>query len=133
MTLISPRRETPTMTAKFSLPLMGLVLMLVSLPCALASNLNFTYRGPAGFMNEADWDMFRAEAGKMLNSGEDGQTYRWTNNDTGTSGSFTPDQTKEQNGRPCRQVTVTLAAGPAQGSQVMTVCKQDDDTWTIVK
>ena len=121
------------MITRATLALLGLLLTTPYLPLASAANLNFTYRGPAGYMNEADWEMFRAEAAKMLNDGEDGVTYTWTNQDTGTSGSFTPEETTEENGQPCRIVTVTLEAGPAEGRQVMTVCKQPEGDWRIVR
>jgi len=132
MIIDSRRRDHATVTARSVLALVGLFVAL-AVPSAQAANLNFTYHGPAGYMNEPDWEMFRAEARTMLNSGEDDKTYRWTNEETGTSGSFTSHQTFEKDALPCRVVTVTLAAGPAQGSQVMTVCKQTDDTWKIVR
>jgi len=102
-------------------------------PIAQAANLGFTFRGPASNMNDSDWETFRAKAREVLENGEDNRTYRWTNDESGASGSFTRNRSFEENGAPCRIVTVTLAAGPSQGSQVMTVCKQPDDTWRIVR
>jgi len=120
------------MNTRFLLAWAG-VCLVFSASIAEASNIGFTFRGPASHMSEADWAMFRAEAREMLDSGKDDKTYHWANDDTGSSGSFTPNRSFEQDGLPCRLVTVTLAAGPAQGSQVMTVCRQPDDTWRIVR
>lgn len=102
-------------------------------PIAQAANVGFTFRGPAAHMNDSDWETFRAEAREVLENGEDNRTYQWTNSETGVSGTFTRNRSFEENGAPCRDITVTLAAGPSQGSQVMMVCKQTDDTWRIVR
>ena len=60
-------------------------LLLAAIPVAEASNLNFLNDTPMSYIKKADIDSMKRALLEVLNKKKDGETTRWTNENTGNS------------------------------------------------
>lgn len=72
-------------------------------------------------------------ANQAFESGRSGSTYRWSNPDSGHSGTITPQQVSSyQGGQPCRRYTQTVYVDGRAETVTGSACRNPDGTWTIV-
>ena len=119
----------------FSLARVGMLgfLLACAVPVAHALNYQFMHRSPLSYFTEEDLEIANARAVEMLDSGVDGETYEWRNEDTGNHGSYTIRKTFEKEGRRCRTVTVHDVGGPAEMTTTHTACVESNGEWMILK
>jgi surface antigen len=107
------------------------VLLLTALP---ASAFWAWMRGAAlSKFTDADLEIFRVEARRVLNEEPDGSRTDWTNPETGNGGSIKPLKTLTVDGQTCRQTAFrNVTASGIKGQVVYHLCHQDDDTWKFI-
>jgi surface antigen len=100
-----------------------------------AANLNFLRDTPISFMRTADRQALNAAAQKVLETGKDGESLRWSNAGTGNpvviDGTVTPHDTTKEGDRTCRRATLVANAKGQTQSWTPTVCKTGDGPWKI--
>lgn len=117
-----------------TLPLFMAVLLsaAVILPVE-GANLRWLDNSPARFFTDADWEMMAAKSDEVLNEGEDGREYGWSNPETGNSGTFVAQPAEDREGRSCRLLTIVNRARTASNSSQFTFCRQENGEWRIVR
>lgn len=84
-------------------------------------------------MDDRDRRAMQQSTQQALSSSPAGKTSRWSNPDTGSSGSVTPQPSyKDQNGRLCREYQETVNAKGKTQTGYRTACQQADGSWRIV-
>ena len=96
---------------------------------ASASNLKWLEYAPTSKFTQTDWDIAKNAAKKALNDADDGETISWKNDQSGNNGTLTPLNSREQNGKPCRDLKIHNNAGSLSGNASYTFCKQADGRW----
>lgn len=106
-------------------------LLLAALP---ASAFWAWMRGAAlNEFTDADRDMLKAEARRVLDEEPDGSRTDWTNAETGNGGSIKPLKTLTVNGQTCRQTAFRqVTTSGLKGQGVYHLCRQDDGTWLFI-
>lgn len=67
-----------------------------------------------------------------LENSRSGQTQRWTNPDSGNSGSVTPQEAyRTAEGQPCREYQETINVKGDTETAYRTACRQPDGTWVL--
>lgn len=97
------------------------------------ANLRWLDHSPARFFTDADWQMLSEKSDEVLNTGEDGQEYSWSNPESGSSGSFLAEPAEDRGGAQCRLMTIVTQAGTASNSSRFTFCRQENGEWKIVR
>lgn len=107
------------------------MLLLTALP---ASAFWAWMRGAAlSKFTDADLEIFRVEARRVLDEEADGSRTDWTNPETGNGGSIKPLKTMTVDGQTCRQTAFrNVTATGIRGQSVYHLCRQDDDTWKFI-
>jgi surface antigen len=87
------------------------------------------------WLTPKDKQQMSTTTNQALEQGKPGQTYSWTNPESGNSGGVTPTQTfRNQDGSTCRDFSSTVSSAQGQNANGAGVaCKQADGTWRIVK
>ncbi|HEY2019961.1 RT0821/Lpp0805 family surface protein [Paraburkholderia sp.] len=102
-----------------------------------AANLNFLKDTPITYMRDADRKALNAAGQNALETGKDGETFRWSNAGTGNpvviGGTVTPHDTTKQADRTCRRATLVATAKGQTQSWTPTVCKTGDGPWKILR
>ena len=84
----------------------------------------------------SDRGFIRRFAGR-LETGKDGESFRWSNAGTGNpvqiGGTVTPHDTTKEGERSCRRVTLVATAKGQQQSWTPTACKTGDAPWKILR
>jgi surface antigen len=116
------------------LPLFIAVLLsaAVILPVE-GANLQWLDHSPARFFTDADWQILSAKSDEVLNEGEDGREYSWSNPETGSSGSFMAEPAVERGGLNCRLLTIVTQARTASNTSQFTFCRQENGEWRIAR
>ena len=86
---------------------------------------------PISHMNEQDKKIAIERINSALDSGKDGETYRWENPATGASGSVTPKGSFTRDGARCRSADFSTTAGGRKNASTWKLCKVGDG-WKIV-
>lgn len=88
----------------------------------------------ANWMTEKDHAKLGQTTNAALESGQNGETYRWANEESGNRGTVTPTQTTTTaDGQTCRTFTQTATSAAGENaSDTGRACKQADGTWKIV-
>jgi hypothetical protein len=69
---------------------------------------------------------------KTLSEVSDGATYVWQRSNGRLSGSFRPIRTfRDATGRTCRDLAITLTAGPVTRSVTGPACRESDRSWSL--
>ena len=112
-----------------------LALMLPLLAAAPAGAINtfFMDKMPIGHMTAEDIDILTAAANSALESLPDGATAHWSNDKTGANGDLTPRTTYQEGGQRCRDMQVENAAGGFSNRIVVSMCKQPDGVWKLMR
>lgn len=70
---------------------------------------------------------------QALATNEAGNTSRWTNPDSGNSGTITPQhQFTDDDGRICREFQQTVSVADDTQTAYGTACRQPDGTWRVI-
>ena len=80
---------------------------------------------------EADIELLRAAGKDALDNYPDQSEIEWDNSDTGHSGSITVSNTRQIDGRTCRNVLLKNNAKTIQGTARYLLCQHEDDTWQV--
>jgi surface antigen len=89
----------------------------------------------AEWMTSKDKQQMSTTTNQALEQGKAGQTYSWTNPESGNKGNVTPAQSfRNQDGSTCRDFSSTVSSAQGQNANGAGVaCKNADGTWSIVK
>ena len=80
-----------------------------------------------------DIEYHNRTAQESLETQRTGSTEKWSNPDSGHSGTVTPTRTYyAADGKPCRDFTQTISVEGEMEEVKATACRQDDGTWQIV-
>ena len=119
-------------STKTPLFLVVLLSAAVTLPIE-GANLRWLDHSPARFFTDADWQLLSAKSDEVLNEGEDGQEYSWSNPETGSSGSFVAEPAEDRGELSCRLVTIVTQARTASNTSQFTFCRQENGEWKIAR
>ena len=97
------------------------------------ANLRWLDHSPARFFTDADWQLLSAKSDEVLNEGEDGREYGWSNPESGSSGSFMAQPAEDRGGLSCRLVTIVTQARTASNTSQFTFCRQENGEWKIAR
>lgn len=97
-----------------------------------AFNELFLARGPLGHLSKSDIAIARTEIAKALDTGEDGQTFTWTNPETKASGTVKPTKTFTKDGMRCRATDFATSAGGERGASTWNLCSTKDG-WKVAQ
>lgn len=109
----------------------------LALACILAQgsswavNLRWLDYSPVRFFNDRDWELARGAADDALDNGKDGATVSWENPETGHRGSLTPLDTRQRNGRTCRNLVIENHARGLSGRSEFLFCQQPGGDWKM--
>lgn len=99
---------------------------------AFAINELFLAKGPMGKLKKSDIAIARAEIGKALDAGKDGETYNWSNPETKASGTIRPTKTFTKDGMRCRATEFTTSAGGEKGASTWNLCNTKNG-WKVAQ
>lgn len=97
------------------------------------ANLRWLDHSPARFFTDTDWQILSAKSDEVLNEGEDGQEYSWSNPESGSSGSFMAEPVDDRGGLSCRLMTIVTQARSASNTSQFTFCRQENGEWKITR
>lgn len=121
------------MTNQNRIRLAGAALIAASFSSPVfAINELFLANGPLGHMTKSDISIARAEIGKALDTGKDGQTHTWSNPETKASGTIKPTKTFTKDGMRCRATEFTTSAGGERGASTWNLCSTKDG-WKVAQ
>jgi surface antigen len=100
---------------------------------ASGSNLGFLKDAPITRFRGADLEMFQSNLNTALEQNADGDTRRWENPDTGSSGEVVIVGSFAHDGERCRHVRISnRARGYAEAITDAVFCKQADGQWKML-
>jgi len=82
-------------------------------------------------LDRADQAYMQQSAQRSLETLPSNQTGTWVNPDSGNTGSLTPTQTYQSNGRYCREYRQTVVINGTEEEAYGTACRQPDGTWQV--
>ena len=84
-------------------------------------------------LSDDDRDQMRKTAQRSLSHDASGSTSRWSNPDTGVSGTITPQDTfTNSQGQQCREFHQSVSADGQTETGYATACRQSDGSWKVV-
>jgi surface antigen len=110
-----------------------LMLPLLAAVPAVAMNTYFMDKMPIGHMTSEDIDILLAAANSALDGLPDGATTHWSNDKTGAKGDLTLRATYQEGGQRCRDMQVENSAGGFSNRSVVSMCKQPDGAWKLMR
>jgi hypothetical protein len=113
------------MQRKIPALVLSATLAAIAIP-ASAFFTEFLDRSPMAYFTDKDREMLNAASRDALN-GADGVTTDWKNSETGHSGSVTPLNSYERDGRPCRAVKYHNEAEGYASDGIFEMCKAGDE------
>lgn len=132
--LLQPHRD-PIMRFKNIATAALLAFAAAGAPFAVqALDLTFLDQAPIRFFNDEDTKLMSDTTDKALDEAKDGEEVRWSNDQTGSSGTITPVRSFTRQGKDCRRLrVVNLASKATRGSATSNVdfCKVEG-TWKIL-
>ena len=82
---------------------------------------------------DADWEILKGEAQRVLDDEADGAIVDWHNPESGNGGSIRPLESFTYQGMRCRKTPFRHASADGlKGQGVYNLCRQDDGTWKFV-
>lgn len=85
-------------------------------------------------LDRADMNYYNAASQQALETAQPGQSFPWSNPQSGNSGSFTPrNYYQNSNGMYCREYSQNISVGGQISQGYGTACRQPDGTWQILK
>lgn len=97
-----------------------------------AGNLDFLKDAPITRFKGADLQIFQSNLNDALQQNADGDTHRWENPATGSSGEIELIKSFTRDGKHCRQVRITNRAhGYAEAKTDSAFCQEADGQWKI--
>lgn len=85
-------------------------------------------------LDERDRSYMQSSTQKALATAPAGQTSRWSNPDSGNSGTITPQRNFTNNqGQTCREFQQSITVSGQTETGYGTACRQPDGTWRVVK
>ena len=120
--ILSPmRRLTPAVLA-----------LVLALPVTVsAQNVGFLNDGPMAYMTSEDMKLLQQNYVDALEKLPDGATRTWHNAKTGHTGTASPLNSFDRDGKKCRLVEFANTAGGLSGQSKFTFCRQPDGEWKI--
>jgi surface antigen len=103
---------------------------MLSMPSA-ASSWGWAVETPISKLTPEDFVLLKATARDVLNNPADGQKVRWSNPESGHSGTIAVSNTRKVKGQTCRDTIVTIDAVSIKGTSEYLLCAQKDGTWKI--
>ncbi len=116
--------------------LSALVLVVVSIALPLtvnASNMRFLEFSPAAYFTEKDLELLRAAAKDLLDNREDGESATWKNEENAHNGKLTVLNSYADFGTTCRRMKVFSDAIEVSATRIMTLCRDKEGSWKILK
>ncbi|RMF08746.1 MAG: glycine zipper 2TM domain-containing protein [Alphaproteobacteria bacterium] len=84
-------------------------------------------------LDRKDREAMERTTQQALTTSPPGTTSRWTNPDSGNSGTVTPQQSfTNDNGQECREFQQTVTVDSETQTAYGTACRQPDGTWRVV-
>ena len=98
---------------------------------AIAGNVQFLKDSAISKMNDEDLGLLRSSARNALDYAADGESRRWENVQTGSTGVLTPLATFDREGTLCRKLEIFNDVRGVTGRTVFDFCRQPDGTWKV--
>jgi len=109
----------------------GLLLALGTL--SAQANWRWMRDSAASEFTDADWEILRSEALRVLDEVESGVRVNWENQATGNSGAIKALMTFEHQGKTCRRVAfLNVSSKGRRGQANYNLCREDDGRWGFV-
>jgi surface antigen len=109
-----------------------LILLLLFSSGALGVNLKALEYSPVRYFTDEDWVLARSTAREALTEGENGKSYRWDNERSGSYGSLSPISDEMVDGRRCRDLVIRNFAGGVNGGGTYRFCQMEDGSWKVL-
>jgi len=97
----------------------------------IAGNVQFLKDSAISKMNEEDLGLLRSSARNALDYTADGESRRWENAGTGSTGVLTPLATYDRDGSLCRKLEIYNDVRGVTGRSVFDFCRQPDGSWKV--
>ena len=113
----------------------SLLATLTAVPLfAIAGNLSFLGDAPLAKMSSKDLEQLAASIQSVLNTGPDGETVPWGQEEPNSGGALTPLKTYSAYGTKCRELKIRNNAGGTSGKSRFHFCfNKKENTWKILK
>ena len=112
-------------------------LLFANTVAAEASNLNFLKDTPLSYIKKADMDSLKRTLVEVLNTKQDGEVSRWSNEDTGNvvliTSTMKPESTSHEGNKTCRRVSIILSAKGQSMDLHPAFCATGKTDWTLKK
>lgn len=98
---------------------------------AIAGNVQFLKDSAISKMNDEDLGLLLSSARNALDYTADGESRRWENIQTGSTGVLTPLATFDREGTLCRKLEIYNDVMGVTGRSVFDFCRQSDGSWKV--
>jgi len=89
--------------------------------------------GPAADFTDADWNLLKPEARRVLDEVDSGVRVNWKNPDTGAHGAIKALMTFEHDAQTCRRVAfLNISPKGRRGQGNYNLCQQPDGEWKFI-
>ena len=105
--------------------------MLLGTASANAFDLSFLGNSVLQWLTSADAQMLNRALEAALKAEKEGTVERWSNPQTGASGSITFQRAFQRGGAPCRSLQIKTTAQEITQGGVYQLCRQPDGTWAF--
>ena len=121
------------MTVRANYPVVvGVLVSLMALVPAAASNLNFLGNSPLSYFKPEDMELMRQNALKVLDDSSPNAKQSWSNPSTGVSGlAQVRSQFKATDGATCKRLRIVNKAKGLESSATYTACNYPDRGWVL--
>jgi surface antigen len=93
--------------------------------------LDFLGNSVLQWLTPADAKMLSGALDAALSAEKEGSEEKWSNPDSGASGSVTFQRAFSRGGIPCRSLRIQTTAQAITGGGVYELCRQPDGTWAF--
>ena len=116
------------------LPALVLMVASIALPLTVnASNMRFLEFSPSAYFTEKDLELLKAAARDLLDNHENGESATWKNEESGNNGKLTVLDRYADFGTTCRRMRVFSDAIEVSATRIVTLCKDKEGSWKILK
>jgi surface antigen len=98
---------------------------------ANAFDLSFLGNSVLQWLTPADAKMLNRALNAALSAEKEGTEERWSNSESGASGSITFRREFQRAGAPCRSIQIKTTAQAITQGGVYELCRQPDGTWSF--
>jgi surface antigen len=116
--------------------LSALVLVVASIALPLTAHagpMRFLEFSPSAYFTEKDFELLRAAAKDLLDNHEDGESATWKNAENAHNGKLTVLDRYADFGTTCRRMRVFSDAIEVSATRIVTLCKDKEGSWKILK